>query len=65
MEREGELNKLLQNNYMSGERRLGRYEGYVYLEEDSSQTKPTVQMFRLTERGKQLIKWIEENRREM
>ena len=61
MEREGELNQLLQSNCMSGERRLGRYEGYIYLEEDNSQEKPTAQMLRLTERGKQMIQWIEEN----
>ena len=61
MEREGELNQLLQSNCMSGERRLGRYEGYIYLGEDNSQEKPTAQMLHLTERGKQMIQWIEEN----
>lgn len=65
MVREGELNQLLKNNYMMGDRRFGRYEGYIYLEEYNSREKPTAQMLRLTERGKQLIQWVEKNRKEL
>lgn len=41
---------------------LGRYEGYIELEKDMPGERLTVSMLKLTERGKELIKWFEENK---
>lgn len=40
---------------------LGRYEGYIEIESREKYTKESVEILKLTERGKQLIRWFEES----
>jgi len=59
IEKTKEINRILQNSLdlMTRERNLGKLSGYVELEMDNPNDKPTINMLKLTERGKQLIQW--------
>lgn len=64
-EKSREINRILQNGtgYMTNEYNLGKLSGYVELEMDNPNNKPNISMLRLTERGKQLIRWGDEKRK--
>lgn len=64
-EKTREINRILQNGagYMANEYNLGKLSGYVELEMDNPNNKPNISMLRLTERGKQLIRWGDEKRK--
>lgn len=59
IEKTKEINRILQNSLdlMTIERNFGKLSGYVELEMDNPNDKPTINMLKLTERGKQLIRW--------
>ena len=48
---------------MANEYNLGKLSGYVELEMDNPNAKPNKSMLRLTERGKQLIRWGDEKQK--
>lgn len=64
-EKTREINRILQNGagYMANEYNLGKFSGYVELEMDNPNAKPNISMLRLTERGKQLIRWGDEKQK--
>lgn len=64
-EKTREINKILQNGvgYMAKEYNLGKLTGYVELEMDDTNEKPNISMLRITERGKQLIRWGDEKQK--
>lgn len=64
-EKSREINRILQSGvgYMVKEYNLGKLTDYVELEMDDPNEKPNISMLRITERGKQLIRWGDEKRR--
>lgn len=64
-EKTREINRILQNGagYMANEYNLGKLSGYVELEMDNPNVKPNISVLRLTERGKQLIRWGDEKQK--
>lgn len=64
-EKTREINRILQSGvgYMIKEYNLGKLAGYVELEMDDLNEKPNIRMLKLTERGKQLILWGDEKRK--
>ncbi len=64
-EKTREINRIFQNGagYMANEYNLGKLSGYVELEMDNPNAKPNISMLRLTERGKQLIRWGDEKQK--
>ncbi len=64
-EKSREINRILQSGvvYMAKEYNLGKLTGYVKLEMDDLNEKPNISMLRITDRGKQLIRWGDEKRK--
>lgn len=65
LEKSKNINQILQNSvdYMTGKRNLGKLTGYVELEMDNPNDRPTISMLKLTERGKQFIEWGDKKRK--
>ena len=59
-----ELNNIIKNRSMDycmpENKTFGRFEGYICFEGEDSNGVQNVESVRLTDRGKQLIKWVEE-----